>query len=237
MSAPADTVTVTDVVARAWRATLRERLAQRRDEVLGDLLVRRACRPGLRIEPTARRSSTGVALATTSSTWLRRPGLSSGRASRLKIDERIDLIVSSMSATARCRRSSISDAPRRLVASSDRPTANRRWMTVSCRSRAMRSRSDDDVQLLDFVAGHARARTTRPLAGRMPGAGRLRGSGAARGPVAIMMPITPKVSAPASSGTKRPDPNPAAVQLAWHAEVGLEVRHELGPFRCGPRHR
>ena len=45
------------------------------------------------------------------------------------------------------RRRRASTRPARAVAWSDRPVANRRWMTVSCRSRAIRSRSSTSAKL------------------------------------------------------------------------------------------
>ena len=64
-----------------------------------------------------------------------------------KIAERIWWIVSSSSPTADSMRAANSGGARCTVLSSARPVANRRWMTVSWRSAAMRSRSSHEGEI------------------------------------------------------------------------------------------
>ena len=73
---------------------------------------------------------------------------------RAKIDRRMSLIVASRSSTAWSSRETTSGrSTSREVPCSPSPTANNRWMTRSCRSRPIRSRSSKHRQALLVLAG------------------------------------------------------------------------------------
>ena len=136
-----------DVDACRLRVTgdVAERLAQRREELGGEVVVDaavdRSVEEAARLEPeragglaTERQHPVAQTARTTTRDDFE---AEDGRTDVLHrevevVDGRLDRASTAASASVRTSRA---------VPCSDRPVANRRWMTVSCRSRAMRSRS------------------------------------------------------------------------------------------------